>query len=85
MDRAYFFDKNLNYIRLRLPSKYTSKYHWAALEFDSNILYSMNDGTNFCINLVDSDTLKMIYKHTLTQNKNGYCLCKLNETHIILG
>ncbi len=67
-------------------SDFYSKWTYAALEIGNHLLYTMNDANEKrSLALVEGSTLRLIYKHQLTMNEQGYCLCLLDDTHFILG
>ena len=79
-EKAVLLDQHFNVIN---TSQEASYWHDATLEINNTLLYSMYDGSSSCLALVDSDNLHLLHKHELSTN--GFCLTRLDETHVIVG
>ena len=66
-------------------SDFISYDHWETLEINDTLLYSMYDGSNYCLSLVQSDNLLLLNKHKLSYNHYGFSLSRLDDSHVILG
>ena len=77
--KAVLLDADLN---VTATSTFTSYLHFAAIEINNTLLYSMSDdGSNYYLVLVDN-SLNLIHK--LKTSGGGYFLHRLDETHVIL-
>lgn len=72
-------------MKITHTSEFNSKYHRAALEINKTTLYSMHDGSNYCLILINSNNLELLAKFKISNEYSGTCMCKLDDTHIILG
>ena len=79
-EKAVLLDADLN---VTATSTFTSYWHYAAIEINNTLLYSMTgDGSKYCLALVDN-SLNLIHK--LETSNTGLFLHRLDETHVILG
>ena len=81
-NKAVLLDQHFNVIN---TSNFNSYFIKATLEINNTLLFSMYDGddSSWCLALVDSDNLHLLHKHKLSFP--GFCLTRLDETHVIVG
>ena len=78
--KAVLLDQHFNVINTSLEASYDIT---ATLEINNTLLYSMRDGSDRYLALVDSDNLHLLHQVTITFH--AFCLTRLDETHVIVG
>ncbi len=57
----------------------------AAIEIDKTTLFSMEDEEAIHLALVDSNNLSLLNKFKLKTNETSLCLCRLDDSHLLVA
>ncbi len=81
-EKALFLDSDLN---VAVTSDFVARWKQADVEIDDKVMFTMDYDRQECLALVDSKTMELYDNYILAYNNVGFCLCKLDDTHVVVG